>query len=93
MQILSGPGQNLLVNNTQELIQFFLGGFSADGDTERTVDKLRGNLHGLQNMAAVTLGTGGTCGYTDTVILQNIDLSPLSGIHQIMFLHTLQYFM
>ena len=63
------PWQNIGLDFLQKNIQFFLGGFPADGHPERAVNPFRVDLHGFQNMAAVTLGTGGPGADADARVL------------------------
>ena len=67
------PGENLLTNDSYQGFQLLSGGIPAKRNPERAVHHLVRTFHGLQNMASVTLCTGRTGGYTDAVILQNID--------------------
>ena len=62
-------GQDLFFQGLEELIDLLAGGLPAEGDTEGSVDDLAGEVHGGQHMAAVALGTGGTGGNADTVLL------------------------
>ena len=62
-----------MLDHIDELGQLFRCSLTADGDPERGIDGLRRDLHCLQNMTAVTLGAGAARGYTDAVILQNVD--------------------
>ena len=73
MQILTCPGQNFLPDDTNEEVQFLFGGISAQGDPESTVNYLGRNMHGIQNMTPVPLGTGAACTDADAMILQNVD--------------------
>ena len=72
-RISTGPGEDLLPDHSEQSIQLLRGGVPAQGDPEGSVDGSRGNVHGCENVAAVTLCAGGTCADADTVILENVD--------------------
>ena len=54
-------------------VQLLFGGIPAKRNTERTVNGLRGDLHGIQNMAPVTLGAGAAGADANAVVLKNVD--------------------
>ena len=71
--LFPAPWKNVLPEHLQQQVQFFPGGVPAEGDPEGTVHDFRGQVHGGEDVAAVTFGTGGTGADTDARVLQNVD--------------------
>ena len=72
-RISSRSGKNLVPEHPQQHVQVFPGILPAQGYPEGAVDDLAPKAHGGQNVAAVTLGAGASCGHADPGVLQKVD--------------------
>ena len=72
-KISAAAGENLVFQNGKKYIQFFPGGAAAQGNPESAVDEIGIGIHGGHHMAPVSLCAGGTGGYADAMVLQDVD--------------------